>query len=376
MTSRERLEAAFAFREPDRVPIELHIEARAHAFPETARLVRFIETEADNMAWVGGVDWGFCGLDAAYAESLLEDRPGAYRRKRRVYQTAVGPFEAITRHFYPHVDSPDFHWERRYIHTLDDMARLAQAPRAARPFARSVWDAGVVKIGGRGLPVCGLFHPLGWLVRQADTEEVYGWLMAEPDILHGFLANATRQIVETIRAIGAAGVAPWFAVTAHEMLIPPWLGMAHFDEWVVPYDQAVNEAVHRIGGKVRAHCHGNCMAYLERMAAMGVDAIEPLEAPPYGDVDLKEAKRRVGGRLVLSGNIPSQDFNRLRPAEVRALVKQAIIAAAPGGGFSLRTTGGHANVTADLAPEVLKTVVANVEAYVEAGLEYGRYPIR
>lgn len=372
MDSRTRLETAFAFREPDRVPIELVIDPRCHALPEAARLVEFIETEADNLVGCGSVDWGFFGLPGEYREEIIEDRPGEYWRMRRTWDTSAGEFYAITRHNYPHLDSPDFHWERRFIETFDDMTRLAFADRSATPsFDAEAWHERAA--AARGLPIMGLLHPLGALVRQANMVESYGWLLTEPETMHAFLASANAQVVRVIEEIGRSGAAPLFCIYAHEMFVPPWMGRRLFDEWIFTYDKVVNDAIHRIGGRLRSHCHGNCMTLLERMAEMGVDAIEPLEPPPFGDIDLAVAKRRVGDRMVLSGNIPSQDFVFTTPEETRQRVKQAIAAAAPGGGFTLRTTGGHAGVDADLESEVLRRVIANVEAYIEAGLEYGEY---
>jgi uroporphyrinogen-III decarboxylase len=150
-----------------------------------------------------------------------------------------------------------------------------------------------------------------------------------------------------------------------------------FDEFVFPYDKMVNDAIHKIGGMYRSHCHchGHCMQYLERMSEMGVDATEPLEPPHFGDVDLAEAKRRVGDRMLLSGNILSQDFIRASRDEVKNRVRQAISAAARGGGFTLRTTGGHVGVNPDIDRDMLRKVIENVEAMMEAAIEYGTYPI-
>jgi uroporphyrinogen-III decarboxylase len=207
-------------------------------------------------------------------------------------------------------------------------------------------------------------------------EEVYIWLMSEPVIMHRFLENANTQVRDTVLAMGKAGISGWFGTTAHEMLIPPWMGRRQFDEVVFPYDKVVNDAVHKIGGRNRSHCHGNSLQFLERMSEMGVDAIEPLEPPPFGDVDLAEAKRRVGDRMVLSGNVPSQDFVRMRREEVRDWVRRSISVAACGGGYTLRTTGGHAGVNPDLEKDMLRKIIGNVEAYIEAGMEFGPYPIR
>ena len=84
------------------------------------------------------------------------------------------------------------------------------------------------------------------------------------------------------------------------------------------------------------------MDFLERMSEMGIDAIEPLEAPPLGDVNLARAKEQVGDRMLLSGNIPSERFPMMTREEVRQSVKEAIRQGAPGGGFTLRTTSAQA----------------------------------
>ena len=143
------------------------------------------------------------------------------------------------------------------------------------------FDAAVRQIGDRGVPLVGLLHPLGWLVRQATIEHVYGWLAGEPRIIHRFLENANRQVARTVEAMTDAGVGPYFSVTAHEMLIPPWMSPRMFDEFVFQYDRLVNDTIHRCGGRLRAHCHDKVSHFLEKMAEMGIDALEPLEPPPF-----------------------------------------------------------------------------------------------
>lgn len=376
MTSRERLNAAAEFREADRVPIELQIGSEEKKLPECRRIADFIANEADNFMGVAGADWGFFGLPCEYRQETVEDRPGEYRRVKQVYSTEAGDFYAVAKYFYrPYLDLTDCRWEKRHVSSLEDLVRLADAPRRVCPIHREKHLEHLKMVGDRGMPVVGCLHPLGNLVRRSTMEEIYGWMASEKAIIHRFLEKTNRQVRDTILEMGKEGISCWFGVTAHEMLIPPWMGRKHFDELVFPYDKEVNDAIHSIGGKVRAHCHGKCMHFLERMSEMGIDSIEPLEPLPYGDVDLKEAKRLVGDRMLLSGNIVSPDFLRLDKGDVKELVKKAIKDAAAGGGFTLRTTGGHADVNMSLEKPILKKVVENVEAYIEAALDYGRYPL-
>ena len=196
-----------------------------------------------------------------------------------------------------------------------------------------------------------------------------------PDVMHRFLERANQQVAETVLRMGELGIGPFFGATAHEMLTPPWMGHRQFDEWVFPYDQMVNDTIHRIGGKLRIHSHGNVMTYLEQFADMGVDAIEPLEHPPFGDVDLAEAKRLVGDRMMLSGNVASQNFLYATREEVRQEVRAAIQAAAPGGGFSLRPAAGSAGTNSVQDRDQMRKFLDNIDAFIQAGLEFGQYPI-
>ena len=373
MTHRERLETAWRLEEPDRVPIELELSAHAREHPRAGRVVELIEEHADNFTWAPGAGWGFFGFPTQYREEVFEDRPGVGRRMRRVHETPAGTFTAVT--FHP-ARQLDYHWEKRFIASPDDLRRLAETPRPPLTWDKGAWSARVREAGESALPLVSVMHPLGGLVRSATMEAMYAWFYEERALVHRFLEAANRQVAETVAGMVADGIGPCFSVCAHEMLLPPWMGHKLFDEFVFPYDKAVNDIIRRSGGKLRAHIHGNCMDFLEKLWEMGIDAVEPLESPPVGDVNLAEAKRRIGGRMMLSGNVPSPLFITLTPREVRRMVKDAIRVAAPGGGFSLRTTGGAGGTSVQMSDDEMDRALQNCEAYMLAGLQYGRYPIK
>ncbi|MFA5646230.1 MAG: hypothetical protein WDA18_07755 [Candidatus Ratteibacteria bacterium] len=375
MDSRTRMLTAWDFKEPDRVPLEISLYASAKDLPGAEKILSFQEDESDSFRGVEGFDWGFLGLESDTKEEVIEEVPYQYKRIRKTISTPVGEFTAITRHNYDEGDPNDFYWEKRFIATLDDFCKIAEAKREVRSFHLEAYNNGCREIGNRGLPITGLFHPLGNLVRNSTMEEVYIWLMTEPEITMRYLECCTEQICATIDSLKGKELffPPIFATYALEMLIPPWMGKKQFTSLVFPFDRKVNEAIHSIGGRHRAHCHGNSGSFLSLFADMGIDGVEPLEPPPYGDNILTDAKKEVGTRMLLSGNIVSQAFHldSFKVQDVRGLVRKTIEEGAPGGGFTLRTTSGAIGI-GKTEQQQRKSIECGL-AMIEAWREFGAY---
>jgi hypothetical protein len=375
MDSKSRMLRTWNFKEPDRVPIEIYHYPYADGLPGSDKIRDFQENEADNFRSVDGFDWGFLGLDSVYSEEVIEDVPGDFKRILRTQSTQVGDFTAVIKQNYDDMDKGDFHWEKRYIDTVDDFRLIAEAERTVRPFHLEQYNEGCLEVGNRGLACTGLLHPFGVLVRSSNIEEVYMWVLAEEALTMKFLKNCNDQVSDSILSIADKQFIdpPIFITYALEMLLPPWMGKYHFEKFVFPFDKKVNDSIHEIGGRHRAHCHGNSGDFLELFADMGIDALEPLEPPPFGDNILEDAKKRVGHRMLLSGNIPSQTFyfDNVGPDAVRELVKNAIKTGAPGGGFSLKTTGGAVG-NGKSREQCIKSIECNL-ALIDAWREFGNY---
>jgi uroporphyrinogen decarboxylase len=110
-----------------------------------------------------------------------------------------------------------------------------------------------------------------------------------------------------------------------------------FDAFVAPYDVELIELAHAVGQRVVYHTCGGMMPILEHIAAMNPDAMETFTPPGMGgDVDLREAKRRVGWRVAMIGGF--DQFHYLlgcSPDETRRAVRRCFEEAGGGGGYIL-----------------------------------------
>ena len=367
MTSRQRMETALSFQEPDRVPIEAGMPNHLRDNPKAEKLVYLIDNEADNFGLIEEIDWGLLGAPSDYSEEQIEktDEMTCYRC---VHKTQNGEFSAIREH--DNFNPAYWHWRKNFFETLEDVERLVACDFLPMQYSEDYVERLDQHCGSRLTPKINMTHPFGQLVRVSNTSEFYIWLYTDGDLLRHLFEKQYAQIYELVNRLKAPYM---YNFGAFEMAIPPWIGREMFDEFIYPYDREMNTCIHKHGGLVRHHCHDKMSSYLEYWADMGVDSIEPLEMPPLGDIDLKDAKKRVGDRMSLAGNIPSELFLTMEPEDVDRYVREAIEMAAKGGGFILRCSGGSGGLGSYKTEEQLEKLIAMNERWIEAGLKYGAY---
>jgi uroporphyrinogen decarboxylase len=110
-----------------------------------------------------------------------------------------------------------------------------------------------------------------------------------------------------------------------------------FDQFVAPYDAELIATAHQAGQRIVYHTCGGMMHILDSIAAMNPDAMETFTPPGMGgDVDLREAKRRVGGRVAMIGGFDQfHFFEGCTAEETRREVRRCFEEAGEGGGFIL-----------------------------------------
>jgi uroporphyrinogen-III decarboxylase len=156
-------------------------------------------------------------------------------------------------------------------------------------------------------------------------------------------------------------------VVGAEYATPPYLPPECFAEYVVPYDREMTELIHRHGGWARIHCHGKIANVVEHLLAIGADSLDPVEPPPQGDIEFAEAKRRLGERMTLMGNLELAMLETASAEQVRAEVRKTMKAGRPGGRFVLMPTAAPIDVPLN------KRTEENYLAFMETAKELGEY---
>ena len=123
-----------------------------------------------------------------------------------------------------------------------------------------------------------------------------------------------------------------------------------FEGFVAPYDAELIELAHLAGQKIVYHTCGGMMPILEMIADMNPDAMETFTPSDMGgDVELSEAKMRIGRRTCMIGGF--DQFHYLKdctPEETRQAVRRCFEEAGEGGGYILAPSDHFFDADAEL----------------------------
>lgn len=110
-----------------------------------------------------------------------------------------------------------------------------------------------------------------------------------------------------------------------------------FDAFVAPYDAELIDLTHAAGQRIVYHTCGGMMPILENIASMNPDAMETFTPPRMGgDMNLGEAKRRIGRRVAMIGGFDQfHYFKDCSPEETRQAVRRCFEEAGGAGGYIL-----------------------------------------
>jgi uroporphyrinogen decarboxylase len=144
-----------------------------------------------------------------------------------------------------------------------------------------------------------------------------------------------------------------------------WMSKTHLEQFILPGLRRAIKVAHDAGVPFVKHCDGRIHAILDLLVDQGIDALNPIE--PAAGMDIGDVKLKIGKQVCLWGNVDCSHLLTFgSPEQVREATIECIRKAAPGGGYIL---GSSNTIHSAVPPE-------NFLAMIEAGREFGEYPIR
>ena len=205
-----------------------------------------------------------------------------------------------------------------------------------------------------------IFSPWTQLLELFGYQDALMYLLDDPDKVKAILAAYAEGAADlgarqTRHGVDAVLISSAFAGAG-------FISPGQYEQFVLPYERQVVRRIKAEGVPVYTHTCGAIGDRLELMAETGTDGIDTLDPPPLGDVDLEDAKRRVGDRLFFKGNIdPVHTLLEKGRDEVRDDALRRLKVGSPGGGFILSSA---CSVSPRVPPE-------NLTVLAEASEEFG-----
>jgi hypothetical protein len=307
---------------------------------------------------------GFPATNRAAKKSITEWDEGNRHVVRTVLQTPRGDLTA-TEYREPGINTT---WRtERWLKSDEDVARYLSLPQDWAQPDVSHFAALLYRLGDRGIPLVDVADPICIVAELFEFGEFMTRAITQPEQIIALLDHVAPAVYSHLDYILDHGAGPLFRVIGAEYVTPPYLPPALFKRFVVDYTAPMIQRIHAHGAYARLHCHGRLRQVLPMIIEMGVDALDPVEGPPSGDITLGAVKRLHGDSLILFGNLQLRDLETLPAEEMRQVVRQTIEAGKPGGGFVIMPTA--APINADLSPITER----NYRIFIETALEFGAY---
>jgi uroporphyrinogen decarboxylase len=354
MTSRERVLAAFAHEEPDRVPAWM---GASPEFRDMARSQLGLDSDEALSVHVGDdfrrVYARFAGPESADPTHGLSREEATYRSPFGVERRGHGygqPFDhplqrAATLKEIHGYSWPDPAW-------IDPSGIRAQAAQ---------WGGQYAILGGDWSP---FFHDA---IDLLGMETLLVKMYEQPELVDAVLAHIVDYYAGSSQRIfdAAADVIDIFFVgNDFGAQTGPIMGEVLFRRFMLPHLKRLVNLGHDYGLKVMMHCCGAYYPLIPLMIEIGIDGLQSLQ-PRTRDMEPARLKRAFGDRILLNGCIDTQHvLIEGTPELVRTKTREVLEVMKPGGGYVVSPSHDY------LLPE---TPVANVLALYETVREYGGY---
>ena len=177
------------------------------------------------------------------------------------------------------------------------------------------------KVGDQGIVVAGEFYsPLKMLHLVMNPVQSVYFLMDQPDLAKTILDYHEMAQLNLVKQCVSKGVK---AIMAMDNLDTMFHSPDYVQDYSASFYAKASAICHDNGAKFFIHACGNQKENLPLIASYGVDGLEGVAFPPFGNVELDEAMRLTPGHFIITGGISAMETRDLKSKEaVFAYVKE------------------------------------------------------
>jgi len=179
-------------------------------------------------------------------------------------------------------------------------------------------------LGDRGIVMVDTEDPICAAAVLFSMEDYLVLALTEQRLFHQLLEKIARHIHARTKQVSRQLPGRLWRIYGPEFATEPYLPPHLFDEYVVRYTGPMVRMIKDNGGFARIHVHGRIRNVLRSIVQMGADAIDPIEPPPQGDVELSYVRGEYGKDLVLFGNLEIADIENAEPNDFEKTVRQVL----------------------------------------------------
>jgi hypothetical protein len=181
-----------------------------------------------------------------------------------------------------------------------------------------------IKLNDKGIVMVDTEDPVCAVASLFSLENFTVFAFTEQELCHKLLQKHALYLYKRTEKVAREFPGRLWRIYGPEYVTEPFLPAVFFDDYVVKYTGPMVKQIKNYGGFVRIHAHGCVKNVLDSIVNMGADAIDPIEPPPKGDVDLKYLRGKYGKELVLFGNIEIADIENMPCDMFRRVVNQTL----------------------------------------------------
>jgi hypothetical protein len=207
-----------------------------------------------------------------------------------------------------------------------------------------------------------VFSPFTHFMELLGYENALMALIDDPPKVHALMARMTESSITWAVAQARAGVDAVLISSAFAG--GGFLSREMYSEFVLPYERQLADAVRALKKPIYTHTCGNIGDRLDLMVETHIDGLDTLDPPPLGNSQLDEAKREVGNKVFLKGNMNSVELLLAKSdQQVIAEATRCLNAAQAGGGYILSTACSVAPRVEPWKLEMLVPLAEKVGSY-------------